>query len=81
LLIFVDIDRTTELFYHRHMVNPEIVPLPTSWLELQAALVVVNKQIERVDENENPLERTQKLNELFDYQDWLCSEIASIAAS
>lgn len=49
------------------MTHPEQTPRS----ELQRALAAIDHQIEVAEANENPIERTYKLDDLLEQRDWL----------
>lgn len=57
------------------MASPEHAYTPLQLPEFQHALSVILQKIERAEVIENPIERTRMLDELFEQQDWLQTEI------
>lgn len=62
------------------MATPERSPEPTApQSEIETALPDVQRRIELADEDENPIERTRKLDTLLEERDWLEVETDSSA--
>jgi hypothetical protein len=58
--------------------RPHLPSVSPTKAELQAALENVDRALERANENENPIERYFKRDELLEEQDWLQAELSQV---